>query len=56
MTAAGIITEFRVPTTSGVPDIITSGPDGALWFTEFAGDRIGRSATGGTVTEFAIVE
>ncbi len=31
---------------------ITTGPDGALWFTNFRGDSIGRMTTGGTLTTF----
>ena len=31
---------------------ITVGPDGALWFTSFANDRIGRITTGGVITTF----
>jgi virginiamycin B lyase len=33
---------------------ITAGPDGALWFTEFSANKIGRIATSGTVTEYAV--
>jgi serine/threonine protein kinase len=33
---------------------ITAGPDGALWFTESCGDKIGRITTQGTITEFTI--
>jgi hypothetical protein len=36
-----------------MPDRITEGLDGNLWFTEFNGDRIGRITRTGTVTEFA---
>jgi len=36
-----------------MPDRITEGLDGNLWFTEFNGDRIGRITPTGTVTEFA---
>src|SRR5262249_50433456 len=32
---------------------ITTGPDGALWFTEGIAGKIGRITTTGTVTEFA---
>ena len=32
---------------------ITAGPDGNLWFTEFALDRIGRITPAGVVTEFS---
>jgi len=30
------------------------GPDGAMWFTELFGDKIGRITTGGTLTEYPI--
>jgi len=30
------------------------GPDGALWFTEYAGNKIGRITTSGAITEYAI--
>ena len=36
------------------PDRIVAGPDGNLWFTEFAQDRIARMTPGGTVTEFPL--
>src|SRR5579862_8306665 len=32
---------------------ITLGPDGNLWFTEYAGNRIGRITPSGVVTEFS---
>ena len=35
---------------------ITAGPDGALWFTESSGDKIGRITTQGTITEFTVPE
>jgi virginiamycin B lyase len=57
ITTTGTITEFPVPTATSSPAFITAGPDGALWFTEnsFAGNKIGRITTGGTVTtEFAV--
>src|SRR5258708_23467713 len=43
MTAAGVVTgEFPLPTgVSGVGGI-TKGPDGALWFVENFGNKIGR--------------
>jgi streptogramin lyase len=37
-----------------VPADITTGPDGALWFTESHGDQIGRITTNGEVTEYPI--
>src|SRR5216683_1046064 len=49
------VTEFPVPTASSNPNGITAGPDGALWFTEFNGNKIGRITTAGGITnEFKI--
>src|SRR6185312_14847031 len=52
--AAGKITKFKVPTAMSFPNGITSGPDGALWFTEAGAGKIGRVTTGGVVTEFTL--
>ena len=41
------ITEFTVPTANSIPEDITAGPDGALWFTEYNGNKIGRITTAG---------
>ena len=38
----GSIREFSVPTQNAVPDDITPGPDGNVWFTELATNNIGR--------------
>ena len=37
------VTEYPLP-AAGLPEGITTGPDGALWFTESNGNRIGRLA------------
>jgi streptogramin lyase len=51
----GQITEFTLPTGSAEPEAIVAGPDGNLWFTEFAGDKVGEiNAITHTITEFAI--
>ena len=42
ITTAGLVTEFTVPTDGSGPHSITAGPDGALWFTEYYGSRVGR--------------
>jgi virginiamycin B lyase len=56
ITTAGTITEFPTPTPGGRPWGIAVGPDGALWFTELSGNKVGRLTTGGTVTnEFAVL-
>lgn len=36
-----------------LPGGITSGPDGAIWFTEINASKIGRISTTGSVTEYA---
>ena len=48
------ITEHSVGITAGSePWWITAGPDGALWFTEIDGNRVGRITTAGAVTEYS---
>lgn len=42
----GKITAFRLPIGSS-PSELAAGPDGAIWFTEFAGNAVGRLPTGG---------
>jgi streptogramin lyase len=48
ITTAGLITEFPTPTINSFPICFVAGPDGALWFTESSGDKIGR------ITELAM--
>ena len=50
----GVVTEFAVPTAGALPYLIAPGPDGAMWFTEYAGNKIGRITMDGVVTEFAV--
>jgi streptogramin lyase len=63
--SSGTVAEFTIPTTVAVdpatnptgssrPEFITAGPDGALWFTEGAGNKIGRITTAGAISEFVI--
>jgi virginiamycin B lyase len=49
---AARITHFPTNTAAAVPLCITLGPDGFIWFTEFAKDQLGRMATNGTHDEF----
>src|SRR5688572_10343347 len=49
---ASAVTEFPVPTPVSQPAGIALGPDGALWFTEENGHKIGRITTAGVITEF----
>src|SRR5947199_7105244 len=46
--------EYPIPTSASVPTEIVVGPDGALWFTEFSGNKIGRVTTAGVFTEFTV--
>ncbi len=46
------ITEWTIPTAGSGPHYITTGPDGALWFTERLVDKIGRITTAGDITEY----
>jgi virginiamycin B lyase len=50
VSTTGVVTAFPVPGhIPNYPDVlsgITLGPGGAMWFTEYAGERIGQIATG----------
>jgi streptogramin lyase len=46
--------QFTIPTSGSKPLGITPGPDGALWFTEFDADKIGRVTTAGAFSEFPL--
>lgn len=46
--------QFTIPTPGSKPLGITPGPDGALWFTEFGADKIGRVTTAGAFSEFPL--
>jgi virginiamycin B lyase len=48
------ITEYVVPTAGSFPQQITSGPDGNLWFTEQATNKIARITPNGAITDFII--
>src|SRR5436309_1017470 len=52
--ASALVTETPIPTSFSRPQSIAAGPDGALWFTEFGGDKIGRITTAGAITEFQL--
>ncbi len=52
---APVITEFDVPTSNASVAGITTGPDGALWFTEGGNkSKIGRITTAGQITEYEL--
>ena len=47
---AQAVNTFPTPTADSDPLIITAGPDGALWYTEFAASKIGRMLPTGVIT------
>jgi len=48
------VNDFPVPVQYSGPQGITVGPDGNLWFTEYAANQIGRITPAGVITEFPI--
>jgi streptogramin lyase len=50
----GPLQQFAIPTNASQPSALTEGPDGALWFTESNGSRIGRITTAGVFTEYVL--
>jgi streptogramin lyase len=51
----GHITEYTLREPEGSePIAITQGPDGALWFTESQGEKIGRITTAGKITTYNV--
>ena len=52
---AAKIHEYPIPTSGSLPNGITSGPDGALWFLEYSANQIGRiDPKTHVITEYAI--
>jgi virginiamycin B lyase len=51
---AASIKEYVVPTPHSGPLYIAAGGDGALWFTEYLANKIGRITTLGVFSEFVI--
>jgi streptogramin lyase len=47
-------TDFAIPTAGAGLRDLTWGPDGAVWFTEFNADKIGRITDTGAVTEYSL--
>jgi poly(3-hydroxybutyrate) depolymerase len=43
---------FRLPERGALPFDLAAGPDGSMWFTEFAANKIGRISATGAITEF----
>ena len=49
-----IVHVFTIPTPDSQPWGIVNGRDGALWFTEWGGNKIGRVTTAGVFTEYPL--
>ena len=58
ITPSGRIRQFPIPTaistTEGIPQAITAGPDGNLWFTEQGTGKIGRITPSGRISQFLL--
>jgi streptogramin lyase len=52
--SVGGIVEYPIPTATSLPQGVTVGPDGAVWFAERTANAIGRLASDGTFTEFPL--
>jgi virginiamycin B lyase len=52
--ATAAIVEFPLPNPGVNPQGITFGPDGAYWFAEISGNRIGRIDTNGNIIEYGV--
>jgi len=50
----GEVQAFPVPTAGSDLSNIAAGPDGALWFTEQGGNKVGRITTSGQIAEYPI--
>ncbi len=51
---APTFTEYAIPTAASFPGGIAAGPDGALWFVESGGNKIGRISTAGVFSEYPV--
>jgi|ERR1035438_2646361 streptogramin lyase len=45
---------YALPTVASGPRGIAAGPDGALWFTEAYGNKIGRITAAGAIVEYPL--
>lgn len=51
---AGDVRLFALPSSNSYPESVAVGPGGTIWFTEKLGNRIGRLAPDGELTEYLI--
>ena len=48
------INEYKLPVEKSGPYRIAAGYDGAMWFTENRGNKIGRITTEGEITKYLL--
>src|SRR5262249_50412928 len=53
-TPVGRLSVFPLPSPDTHVEWLTQGPDGAIWFTEWDGNRIGQLTTNGQMHEFKL--
>ena len=53
MASDGSTSQIQLPDDGWFPNLITTGPDGNLWVTEWAGNKVIRLTPAGQITEFA---
>src|SRR5262249_4789819 len=47
-------TQYAIPTAGSFPAGITAGADGRMWFTEYAGNKIGAVSSFGVFKEYSL--
>ena len=53
-TGTKAMTEYSLPTSFSIPQGITAGPDGNIWFAETHNNKIGRITPSGRLTEYRV--
>lgn len=55
MTTSGtVLGQYNIPTYNTDISSMVLGPDGAVWFTEASGSRVGKITTDGVITEYPV--
>ena len=50
----GVSNEYAIPTAASNPGDLVKGPDGSVWFTEIAANKIGKLSQSAAVTDYAV--
>jgi len=55
LTPGGVLTEYSIPTSNAQPMFLVMDSAGAIWFTELAGNKIGKmTASGNVIAEYTV--